>query len=108
MLTSHSKVYSYQVELAIYGPMIYTAPYVTLLMRANPLRGQVGGDWALEIDTFLGPVKWHRAVKRVPFGAQKKHMYIIHTCMLAPLISTNDRSRKLCMKCVSCGFSELE
>jgi hypothetical protein len=25
------RVYSYQVELAIYGPMIYTAPYVMLL-----------------------------------------------------------------------------
>ncbi len=23
-----------------------------------------------EIDTFLGPVKWHRAVRRVQFGAQ--------------------------------------
>jgi hypothetical protein len=30
--------------------MIYTAPYVMLLMRANPLRGQVGGGWALEIN----------------------------------------------------------
>jgi hypothetical protein len=44
------------------------------LMRADPLRvqGQVGGGWALEFETFLGPVKCHRAVKRVPcFGAQK-------------------------------------
>jgi hypothetical protein len=44
--------------------MIYTAPYELLLMRANPLRGQVGGGWALEVDTLLGPVKWHRAVRR--------------------------------------------
>jgi hypothetical protein len=36
-----------------------------LLMRANPLRGQVGGGWALEIETFLGPVIWHRAVRLV-------------------------------------------
>jgi hypothetical protein len=42
------------------------------LMRANPLPGQVGGGgWALEIEMFLGPVKWHQAVRRVPFGAQK-------------------------------------
>ncbi len=34
-------------------------------------RRQVGGDWALEIESFLGPVKWHRADRRVPFGAQK-------------------------------------
>jgi hypothetical protein len=37
-------------------------------MRAFPLRGQVG---ALEIESFLGLVKWHRADRRVPFGAQK-------------------------------------
>jgi hypothetical protein len=34
----------------LYGP-------VNLLMRENPLRGQVGGGWALEIETFLCPVK---------------------------------------------------
>jgi hypothetical protein len=29
----------------------------------------VGRGWALEIERFLGPVKWHRADRRVPFGA---------------------------------------
>jgi hypothetical protein len=29
--------------IAIYGPMIYKALYIMLLMRANPLRGQEGG-----------------------------------------------------------------
>ncbi len=43
-----------------------TAPYVMLLMRASTLRGHVGGG-----EPFLGPVKWHRAVRRVPRGAQK-------------------------------------
>jgi hypothetical protein len=51
--------------------MIYTALCVMFLMRADPLRGQEGGGWALEIKSFLGPVKWHRADRRVPFGAQK-------------------------------------
>jgi hypothetical protein len=46
-------------------------PYVILLMRATPLRGQVREGWALEIKTFLGPVKCHRAVRRVPLRAQK-------------------------------------
>ncbi len=46
-------------------------PECFALMGANPLRGQVGGGWAMEIETFLGPVKWHRTVRRVPFGAQK-------------------------------------
>ncbi len=41
------------------------------LMRSDPLRWQVGGGWTLEIETFLGPVKWHRAVRQVPFSAQK-------------------------------------
>jgi len=40
-----------------------------VLMRANPLRRQVGGGWAMEINNFFGP-KWHRT-KRVPFGAQQ-------------------------------------
>ncbi len=57
--------------LAIYSPMIYKVPCVMFLMRADPLRGQVGGGWALEIECFLGPVKWHRADRRVPVGAQK-------------------------------------
>ncbi len=60
-------------RMAIYGPMLYTAPYVMLLIQADThtLRGQLGGRWALEIKTFLGPVQWHRAFRRVPFGAQK-------------------------------------
>ncbi len=37
--------------------MTYTAPYVMFWMRADPLRWQVGGGGALEIKTFLGPVK---------------------------------------------------
>ncbi len=39
--------------LAIYGHMIYTAPYVLVWMQADPLRGQVEGGWA----RLLGPVK---------------------------------------------------
>ena len=58
--------------LANYAPMIYTDPSVMFLMRVDPLRGQVGGGWALEIESFFGPCeKWHRSDRRVPFGAQK-------------------------------------
>ncbi len=35
--------------------MIDAAPYVMFLMRADPLRGQVGVGGAMEIETFLGP-----------------------------------------------------
>ncbi len=39
------------------------------LIRAYPLRGEVGGGWALEFSSFLGPVNWERADRPVPFGA---------------------------------------
>ncbi len=41
------------VHKTSYAPMIYTALYIMFLMRADPLRGQVGGGWAPEISTFL-------------------------------------------------------
>jgi hypothetical protein len=58
-------------DITIYAPMIYTAPCTMFWMRAYPLRGEVGGGWALDFPSFLGPVKWERADRRVPFGAQK-------------------------------------
>jgi hypothetical protein len=41
--------------IAIYGPMIYTAPYILLLMRVNPLRRQVGGGFSPGNQDFFGP-----------------------------------------------------
>jgi hypothetical protein len=38
---------------------------------AYQLQGQVRGGWALEIASFLGPVKWRRADRHMSFGAQK-------------------------------------
>jgi hypothetical protein len=66
----YSKV-SKQYILAIYAHIIFTAPCIMFLMRADTLREQVGEGWALKIKNFLGPVKWHRDDRRVPFGAQK-------------------------------------
>ncbi len=40
----------------------------------RPTGTEQGGDWALEIESFLGPVKWHQEDMRVPFfwgGAEK-------------------------------------
>jgi hypothetical protein len=48
--------------------------------RYRTLRGQVGGGWALEMESFLGPVKWHRSDWRVPFGAQKTR-HILYKCI---------------------------
>jgi hypothetical protein len=56
--------------IAIYAPTIYTAPCVMLLMRPASITMESGrrlGPGNLE---FLGPVKWHRADRRVPFEAQ--------------------------------------
>jgi hypothetical protein len=49
---SLDKKWNLGYRIAIYGSMIYTAPYVMLLMQANPLRVQVGGGWALESRLF--------------------------------------------------------
>ncbi len=53
----------------IYALMIYTAPCIMFWMRAYQLHGQVERGWALEIASFLGHVKSHRANRRGPFGA---------------------------------------
>jgi hypothetical protein len=43
------------------------------LVRADPLRGQqVGGGWALEISTFLGPKNGTRLSARCHFTGPKK------------------------------------
>ncbi len=49
-------------------------------------RGQVGRGWALDIETFLGPVKWHWAVRRVPFGAQKSRVFL--TCFVLCILAS--------------------
>ncbi len=38
-----------KLQITIYAPMIYTAPCVMFLMRADTLCGEVGGELALEI-----------------------------------------------------------
>jgi hypothetical protein len=53
-------------QIAIYAPLIYTTPYVMFLMRADPLRGQVGGGWALENETFLVS---RARIKNIMYGA---------------------------------------
>ncbi len=40
------------VNYSIYASMIYTAPCVMFLMRADTLRGQVGWGWDLEMENF--------------------------------------------------------
>jgi hypothetical protein len=40
----------------IYATMIFTASYVMFWMCADPLRGQLGGSWAPEIEAVQGVV----------------------------------------------------
>jgi hypothetical protein len=63
--------------------MTYTALCIMFWMRAYPLRGEAGGGWALELSSFLGPVKWHRADRRVPFGAWHGMAKKLHPHFLA-------------------------
>ncbi len=46
----------FDFKLTIYAPMIYTAPCIMLLMRADTLRGEgVGGVGAGNLE-FCGPL----------------------------------------------------
>jgi hypothetical protein len=56
------------------APMIYTS--LGVMMREDTLLGQVGGGWAQEIESFLGPLKWHRADRRVPYGAPEMYLHL--------------------------------
>jgi hypothetical protein len=51
--------------------MIYTALCIMFWMRAYPLLGQVGGGWALEFSSFLGP-KWYSPIGSSHFTGPKK------------------------------------
>jgi hypothetical protein len=62
-------IFQMQGGITIYAPVIYTAPCIMFWMRAYTLHG--GGGWALEFPSFLGPVKWERAARRVPFQRLK-------------------------------------
>jgi hypothetical protein len=68
-------IFQMQGGITIYAPVIYTAPCIMFWMHAYTLCGEVGGGWALEFPTFLGPVKWERADRRVPFQRLKMELW---------------------------------
>ncbi len=60
------------VVIAIYWPMIDTAPYVMLLMQTNPLLGASGRGLGPGNRDFFGPCEMASSIRQVPFfGAQK-------------------------------------
>ncbi len=66
--------------------MIYASPYVMLLMRANPLRGQVERGLGPGNQDLFGPVKWHRTIRRGPFylGPKKFEISRAHSPPICP------------------------
>ena len=64
---NRSAMNALRYSITIYGPMIYTAPYVKFLMRVDRLGGEGGGGLALEISSFVGPCETARADRRVMF-----------------------------------------
>jgi hypothetical protein len=59
--------------------MIYTAPCIMFWMRAYPLRGEVGGGWALEFESFwvlgngIEPIgECHLGPKKLLFALRKQ------------------------------------
>jgi hypothetical protein len=70
--------------ITIYAPMFYTYSTKHNILDAyiSITRGS-GRGLGLEFESFLGPAKWHRADRRVPFGAQKTRApgCINHRCI---------------------------
>ncbi len=62
------------------------------LMRADTLRGQVGGGWALEISRFLGP-KWHLPIGSMPFFSQDPKKLSISRAQPPPSCPRNVSAR---------------
>jgi hypothetical protein len=63
--------------IAIYAPHALYGPVRNVFDACRSITTASG--WALEIESFLGPVKRHRADRRVPFGAQKTHAAVVKT-----------------------------
>ncbi len=78
-----------------YALMIYTALCMMFWMRVYPLLGQVGGGWALEISSFLGP-KWHLPISSMPFYRAKESRFPGPNPLPLALIMDMHASKTLC------------
>jgi hypothetical protein len=47
------------------------SPVHIVWMHAYPFLGEIGGGWALEFSSFLGP-KWHSPIGSMPFHRSQK------------------------------------
>ncbi len=64
------------VHKTTYAPMIYTDLCIMFWMRAYPFLGQVGGGWALEFSSYLGP-KLHLPIDSMPFPRGPKTLELL-------------------------------
>jgi hypothetical protein len=62
-----------KAALTLYAPMIYTAPCVIFLMRADALCGHVGGE--MEMESFLGPVNGIEPIGECRLGPKNFDMH---------------------------------
>ena len=60
-----------RVHKTTYAPVIYTPLCIMFWRRGYTLLGEVGGGWALEFPSFLGP-KWHSPIGSMPFHRAQK------------------------------------
>jgi hypothetical protein len=68
----NEKIRRYQHFFTTQAHINYLCTYDLYIPVHNALDAciSMGGGWALQMESFLDPVKWHRADRRVPFGAQ--------------------------------------
>ena len=52
----------YSPIITIYGPMIYPAPRIRILMRADGQRGEGEGGWRWKSRVLWAPVKLHEPI----------------------------------------------
>ncbi len=57
--------FNYLCTFDLYSPVHNVLDACKYITRGS------GRGWTLEFSSFLGPVKWHRADRRVPFGVKK-------------------------------------
>jgi hypothetical protein len=55
-------------KITIYAPVIYTGPCIMFWRRGYTLRGEVGGGWALEFPSFLGPKNGNEPIGEFHLG----------------------------------------
>ncbi len=83
-ITWHGAQNNYLCTYDFYSPVHNVLDACISITRAS------GRGWALEFERFLGPVKWHRADRRVPFGAQKTHKKLWRSNSIFNLCSGGD------------------